>query len=69
MPKNSEDPNVPALSFSAGRQSGEGPAWHFLDSTMAEERALLARTADLPYHIRICGTITYHVKTHGRGSL
>lgn len=61
MPKDSEDPNVPVLPFSAGRQSGEG--WHILDSTVPEEGGLLARS------IWICGSMTYHVKIHGRGSL
>ena len=63
MPRDSEDPNVPALPFSAGRQSGEGPIWHILDSTVPEEGGLLASS------IRICGSTTYHVKTHGRRSL
>lgn len=63
MARYSGDPNVPVLPVSAGRKSGEDPAWHIVDSTVLEEGGLLARG------IWICGTITYHIKTHGRGSL
>lgn len=63
MARDSGDPNVPALPVSAGRKSGEDPAWHILDSTVPEEGGLLARG------ICIHGSITYHIKAHGRGSL
>lgn len=61
MPNDSEDPNVPVLPFSAAGQTREGPAWYILDST--DEGVLLARST------WICGSITCHLKAHGRGSL